>query len=404
MSWRLACQLHQEFGIQIRFWVDQPERFQALRDGALRGEAEASSVMARDDRPTPCSEDSSIMTDDEENQGIEILQLQEPFVVDDEMELPEVVIESFGCVLPESYVKAMARSSRPPLWIVLEYLSAEPWVAGMHGLPSPHPQSGLRRYFFFPGVCVGTGGVLREKNLLTRRDHFDRHKKANCWRAWGFEPPQPEALTMLLFAYPHAPWQSLLRLCCQQKQKTIWVLPPTPLAEAVRAFLGVSLESVWRQGSLEIRWIPWLAQTAFDELLWCCDVNFVRGEDSFVRAQWAKKPWVWHIYPQAEEAHEVKLIAFVDRYVASVEGSNPRAAQGIRDMFYAWNGMKGVKGGEIRMEEAFEAYSGLFLHEGRNRNGTLTQGMGDPSAHWEQELRELGDLASNLVQFCQDIV
>ena len=73
-------------------------------------------------------------------------------------------------------------------------------------------------------------------------------------------------------------------------------------------------------------------------------------------------------------------------------------------MFYAWNGMKGVKGGEIRMEEAFEAYSGLFLHEGRNRNGTLTQGMGDPSAHWEQELRELGDLASNLVQFCQDIV
>jgi hypothetical protein len=35
-------------------------------------------------------------------------------------------------------------------------------------------------------------------------------------------------------------------------------------------------------------------------LLWLCDLNFVRGEDSFVRAQWAARPLVWQIYPQQE--------------------------------------------------------------------------------------------------------
>ncbi|MFP3562266.1 elongation factor P maturation arginine rhamnosyltransferase EarP, partial [Paraburkholderia sp. SIMBA_049] len=50
-------------------------------------------------------------------------------------------------------------------------------------------------------------------------------------------------------------------------------------------------------------------QADFDRLLWVADVNFVRGEDSFVRAQWARKPFVWHIYPQADDAHLPKLDA-----------------------------------------------------------------------------------------------
>ena len=42
------------------------------------------------------------------------------------------------------------------------------------------------------------------------------------------------------------------------------------------------------------------------------DWNFVRGEDSLVRALWAGKPFVWQIYPQHDGAHWDKLTAFLD--------------------------------------------------------------------------------------------
>ena len=33
--------------------------------------------------------------------------------------------------------------------------------------------------------------------------------------------------------------------------------------------------------------LPWLTQPDYDRLLWSADLNFVRGEDSLVRAIWA---------------------------------------------------------------------------------------------------------------------
>jgi len=36
-------------------------------------------------------------------------------------------------------ISTMAARVPHPVWINLEHLSAEPWVDGYHGLPSPHP-------------------------------------------------------------------------------------------------------------------------------------------------------------------------------------------------------------------------------------------------------------------------
>ncbi len=47
-------------------------------------------------------------------------------------------------------------------------------------------------------------------------------------------------------------------------------------------------------------------------MLWACDLNAVRGEDSLVRGLWAGKALVWHIYPQDDDAHHAKLHAFLD--------------------------------------------------------------------------------------------
>ena len=68
---------------------------------------------------------------------------------------------------------------------------------------------------------------------------------------------------------------------------------------------------------LSISYLPLLTQADFDHLLWTCDLNFVRGEDSLVRALWAGKPLVWQIYPQDDVAHLAKLDAFLDMLGAS---------------------------------------------------------------------------------------
>jgi len=59
-------------------------------------------------------------------------------------------------------------------------------------------------------------------------------------------------------------------------------------------------------------------QPDFDALLAQFDLLLVRGEDSFVRAQWAGKPMLWHIYPTADDAHRIKLDAWLDRYCESL--------------------------------------------------------------------------------------
>jgi uncharacterized repeat protein (TIGR03837 family) len=83
---------------------------------------------------------------------------------------------------------------------------------------------------------------------------------------------------------------------------------------------------------LSIAYLPYLTQTNYDELLWSCDLNFVRGEDSLVRALWAGAPLVWHIYPQHDGAHHAKLDAFLDWLDAPAS---------LRRFHRVWNGIDG---------------------------------------------------------------
>jgi uncharacterized repeat protein (TIGR03837 family) len=60
----------------------------------------------------------------------------------------------------------------------------------------------------------------------------------------------------------------------------------------------------------------------------------VRGEDSFVRAQWAAKPLVWQAYPQAEAVHLDKVQSFLDCYLRDCDA---HAAQIMQQFARAWN-------------------------------------------------------------------
>jgi uncharacterized repeat protein (TIGR03837 family) len=248
----------------------------------------------------------------------------------------DVVIEAFGAPLPARAVHALetvgAAGVRRVAWINLEYLSAEPYAAASHGLLSPVPGgmgAGVRKWFFFPGFTDDTGGLLREPDLARRQAQFDRWQ----WRT-GQGVADPAAVVISLFCYEPAvlaPW--LLSLARQRAARPVQVLVTHGRAQAALRAARAQLPADWNPGgTVRMHELPALSQRDFDHLLWSADVNFVRGEDSLVRALWAGVPFIWQLYPQHDGAHLAKLDAFLD----VLDNAMPA---GLRDYFRWWNGV-----------------------------------------------------------------
>lgn len=314
VAFRLARCLAREHGKDVRLYLD--DLTVLVR---LRREADPSLARQRVD-------------------GVEIRRWDESLDGCDEVaasEIADVVVETFGCDTPAPYVLAMSRREPHPRWINLEYLSAEEWVEGSHGLPSPHPRfAPLTRHFFFPGFTARTGGLLRERGLLQRRDDFqgDRAAQAEFWRALTGSVPADGALKVSLFGYAGASYGSLLDALVHHAGP-VWVAAPEGAAsQAVTAWLHGKAHA--DRGGVQAFATDFLDHDRYDELLWACDLNFVRGEDSFVRAQWAARPFVWHIYPTEDAAHWVKLGAFLARYTAGMDRAH---ATRITALWEAWN-------------------------------------------------------------------
>lgn len=296
VCWRLASQLGAR-GQQVRLWVD---------------DAHALSWMAPQGSP-----------------GVQVLPWPQQAPADG---VGDVLIEAFGCEITPEFIAACAYQQRAggqkTLWINLEYLSAESYVERCHRLPSPvmsGPGAGLTRWFFYPGFTPATGGLLREPDLLQRQQHFHTHQRA-AWRVR--HGVAPEALAISLFCYEPALLPAWLMQLAQRPAQggTAAHL----LVTAGRASAAVVAAAAPTQ--LAISQLAHCSQSAFDELLWACDLNCVRGEDSLVRALWAGQPLVWHIYPQHDDAHHAKLQAFLDWL---------QAPPSLRQFHWLWNGLPG---------------------------------------------------------------
>ncbi|KNZ31503.1 MAG: hypothetical protein AD742_15965 [Methylibium sp. NZG] len=252
----------------------------------------------------------------------------------------DVVVEAFGCDPPEAFVRRMAMQATAPVWINLEYLSAEPAAERHHGLPSPQlagPGQGLTKWFFYPGFTATTGGLIREPGLIAHQQRFD----ATSWLHRQGISVQHGERRISLFCYDNPALPSLLDELAEAP--TLLLVAAGHAARQVQQELGPALA----RGALRAVLLPLLTQQDFDALLWSCDLNFVRGEDSFVRAQWAGRPFVWQIYPQHDGAHEAKLGAFLDRFLRLVP-PNPTGADAfadngvasdIRTLWRRWNGL-----------------------------------------------------------------
>lgn len=376
VTWRLARQLKQEGAlpaqeseVQVRLWVDDLASFARICPGL-----------------DPAQESQWV-------DGIHIQHWHETLPADT---IPaRVVIEAFACELPAPFVAKMASQPSPPCWLNLEYLSAESWVEDCHGLASPQrleSQSlgslSLNKYFFFPGFTARTGGLLCERGLIVERERWQQDEAGlnAYWASLGLPPKQELELRVSLFTYESAALTSLVESWCQGATPVTLlqplgrslndVLTGAGLADAVPTARAGDL---LRVGNLTIKLLPMTDQAGYDRLLWSCDLNLVRGEDSFVRAQWAARPFLWHIYPQEEQAHMVKLDGFLDHYLAQLPTAT---GQWLRGFSHALNQGENTREWWAQWPD----HAAIWQQHGR---------------HWSHKLLQDGDLVTRLVKFLE---
>jgi len=373
VSWRLARQLAVEHGKRVRLWLDDLTVLAKLRP----------EIDPRYDlQPL---------------EGVEVARLREPFAG---AEVADVVVETFGCDPPEAYVLAMAARTPRPRWVNLEYLSAEEWVEGSHALPSPNPRLPLVKHYYFPGFTARTGGLLRERGLVARRRAFqaDARGQAAFWKSVAGRVPPARALKVSLFGYSGAPYDGLVRSVASYPGP-VWLVAPEGVAATAlgdREPAHPTIRRNRRDGGErregEVVVVPFLPQDRYDELLWACDVNFVRGEDSFVRAQWAGRPFVWHIYPQDDGAHWVKLAAFLRLYTEPLDRVRAAAVTGLWEAWNRRDGSEPPGGVPPGVAQAWAEFIG--------RREAL-------SAHaeaWCEALAARRDLTEQLVDFADNVL
>jgi uncharacterized repeat protein (TIGR03837 family) len=299
----------------------------------------------------------------------------------------QVIIEMFSCPLPQPLLRAMAESDTPPQWLTLEYLSAESWVDGMHGLPSPqtietaHGTRTLHKQFYMPGFSTASGGLLRESGLLQQHQMWQQQQAGQRRELLNRAGLGDEfEMWLSLFMYPGASCGNLLHAMATDHHSTLCLIPEGKTAAQLAHLSGQNGKArsgeVIRLGKLTALIRPFATQLDYDRILSLCDINVVRGEDSMVRAQWAAKPMLWHIYPQHDSVHIKKLQAFSERY--HNDATDTRSLDYWQQLQLQWN-----LGDDI---------SNLW-HDLRPHLPALQI----HARNWQQKLAVLPDLTSSLV-------
>jgi len=296
--WRLCAALAAR-GERVRLWVDDTSALAWMAPGATEGRWPGVQLRAWSEAEDPANCAA--------------------------LDRADVWIEGFGCEIPAGFVAHFAGrvqaapGARPPVWINLEYLSAQAYVERNHGLPSPllhGPARGWTKIFYYPGFTAGSGGLLR--NALATESLVPDG---------GDSQPPERARCVSLFCYEPGALAALIKGLGEDPRAARLVVTHGRAAAAMRRLLAQPGFKV--PGNVGLEFLPALSQPEFDALLGRCDLNLVRGEDSLVQALWAGKPFIWQAYPQTDDAHRDKLDAFLDWFQADAD---------VRDLHHAWNG------------------------------------------------------------------
>ena len=335
VCWRLACNLAAR-GKRVRLWVD---------------DVLPLAWMA----PSGCP-------------NVEVIDGRDGAAIRPQTTLGDVLVDTFDCEFAINLIASQAINTPAkvengiifehllttrPVWLNLEYLTAESFAERAHTLPYVHHSGaaqGWTQRYFYPGFTDKTGGLLREVDLFERQKAFDRLKWLSqlitknpftlslSKGSQGFDKLSPNGILDIentqfisLFCYEPTALEALIDQLATREYPTCLLVTAGRATAAILTLLELKKQlkpSYLLPEQLSILYIPQLTQTDFDHLLWSCDLNFVRGEDSLVRAIWAAKPFIWQIYPQHDGAHHAKLDAFLTMM---------DAPESLKKAHIAWN-------------------------------------------------------------------
>ena len=224
----------------------------------------------------------------------------------------ELIIEAFGCEIPKNYYDKIDKS----LIINLEYLTAEKWALDFHLKESLTGNPNIKKFFYMPGFDEKSGGLILDEKFLQKIDKKNKIDRFSIINKY-IESFDKNATFGILFSY-ESDYCNLIKYLAEKDSKTILAVMGEKSVYSINYALKklnlIPINNCIKYKNLTIKYIDFMEQSEFDDLLWCCDFAFVRGEESIVRAAIAGIPFIWHIYCQDEYAHMDKLNAFLEKF------------------------------------------------------------------------------------------
>ena len=267
----------------------------------------------------------------------------------------QVIIEAFGCQIPKEYMEIAYDNSE--LLINLEYLSAEDWIEDFHLQSSPLGRGKLKKVFFMPGFTEKSGGVIADSNYLERIQRVLENKEFYEKKYLSDIEDRENKIVGTLFSYEKNFTPLLEDLKKLDKDVVILAMgekTQDSLRKILKNFSIEDFRNSLKYGKIEIRFLNFLNQEEYEELINIVDFNFVRGEDSFIRAVLTGKPYMWHIYCQEEYAHMDKIEGFLDKY--------RRVIENFSDEDFLLNMEKFFKDYNFRKENSLELGKESYLY------------------------------------------
>lgn len=370
IAWVLATGLAESYGFDVTLCIDDPAPLEKIAPDYAQHQ-QIQIVTA----PLPSGEE--VVTPAQA--GVQVIKetgCQLPLAlqnISSSPSPPNLVIEVLAGTVPDEYTEWAASLPRPPIWLIYEYLSAETWVEDAHLKPSPHPRLTLTRYFFYPGFTPRTGGLL-----------FDAHNR-HPGKAEGFIrdlTPTQTLLKISLFCYDHAPIGSLIDVLSQSTTPIALTIPDGLATPIIRNHLGLPADHrVFTHQNLTVHLVPFVPRPEFNAFLDANDLNLIRGEESLTAAIMGGKPLIWHIYPQDDAAHHIKLTAFLRHYTRDL---SPQAAKAVIHLHQIWN--------SLEPGDLAAAWQGYLNH--------LPE-ITAQAREFAQKMRQNGSALKNLVDFYQ---
>ena len=357
-----------------------------------------------------------------------------------ELERPRLVLECYACGRPDWFEAILfdPLETETRHIVNLEYLTAEPWARDFHRLPSLTRSPLVKKSVFMPGFEPGTGGLLLDSSFRTLLDACAapesrlsvRQSALSTLRSSASDGLE-SAFWFLVFSYEHDFTSMVADLAVFSAELTARTAGQAgkltgsqcKAAPALAVLVAAGRSAVpfldaWNHAGrpFPVLALPFLEQSLWDRFLVSSDFAVIRGEESFSRAALIGRPFLWQCYPFGGKSDQdgsdddgadhggqlPKVHSFLDLVRPGVAPAEFADYERLTLSFNRAGQEVTAAATASEQSSPLEPAPGELLSVLRRVSqpgGALVDGF----AVWSRNVRNLGNLASNLLTFLRDL-